>query len=142
MSSRGSRGWLFQRISGVLLFVTLGVHFYIYHYFMGPGMWGFDSIGYGANDLETLRLMAASDPEMARFYALAGLFAAPVWKVFDVLFISLACYHGFYGIVANIEDVVTHQSWRSILTWSIYFTAFILWVIGVVSVVSFNPQLM
>ena len=141
MSSRGSKGWLLQRISGALLFITLGIHFYIYHYFMGPGMWGFESIGYGANDLETLRLMAASDPTQARFYALASLFAAPVWKVFDILFITLGCYHGFYGIVANIEDMVTHPTWRPVLSWLTYFAAFILWVMGVVTVISFNPQL-
>lgn len=141
MASRGSKGWLFQRISGALLFITLGAHFYIYHYFMGPGMWSFDSLGYGANDLETLRLMAESDPTQIRYYALASLFAAPLWKVFDVLFITLACYHGFYGIVANIEDVVNHPAWRSVLTWLIYFAAFMLWVLGVVAVISFNPQL-
>lgn len=141
MSSRGSRGWLLQRVTGALLFVTLGIHFYIYHYFMGPGMWGFDSIGYGANDLETLRLMAESDPELARFFALASLFAAPVWKVFDALFISLGCYHGFYGIASNIEDYVTRESWRSVLTWLVYLSAIILWIFGMVAVINFNPQL-
>lgn len=123
------------------MFVTLGTHFYIYHYFMGPGMWGFDSIGYGANDLETLRLMAESDPDQARFFALASLFATPVWKVFDALFISLGCYHGFYGIVSNIEDYVTHESWRAVLTWLVYLAGIILWIIGMVAVISFNPQL-
>lgn len=141
MSSRGSKSWLFQRVSGFLLFITLGVHFYIYHYFMGPGMWGFDSIGYGANDLETLRLMAEADPTQARFYALASLFAAPLWKVFDLLFITLGCYHGFYGIVSNIEDYVTDNGKRQILTYATYLAGFMLWVMGVVSVISFNPQL-
>ena len=141
MSSQGSKGWLLQRVSGALLFVTLGAHFYIYHFYMGPGMWGFDSIGYGANDLETLRLMAEADATQARYYALAALFAAPVWKVFDVLFITLACYHGFYGLVSNIEDYITRDSWRSLLTWGVYLAAFMLWIIGVVAVISFNPML-
>ena len=108
MSSGGARGWLFQRITGALLFITLGAHFYIYHYFMGPGMWGFDSIGYGANDLVTLQAMAASDPSQARFLALASLFASPMWKAFDVIFISLACYHGLHGIRTHLQSQVTN----------------------------------
>ncbi len=141
MSRRGSKGWLLQRISGVLLFITLGTHFYIYHYFMGPGMWGFDSIGYGANDLLTLQAMAASDPAMARFYMLASLFASPMWKVFDVAFISLASYHGFYGIHTIVDDLLTRESWRLLGNWAVYLLGIVIWVIGVVSVISFNPQL-
>lgn len=141
MSSRGSRGWLLQRVSGALLFITLGTHFFIYHYFMGPGMWGFDSIGYGANDLLTLGAMAESDPSLARFYALAGMFANPIWKVFDVTFITLASYHGFYGIHSIVDDWITRDGWRSLANGVVYLFGFILWVMGVVAVVSFNPQL-
>ena len=86
MSSRGSNTWLLQRVSGALLFVTLGAHFYLYHYFMGPGMWGFDAIGFGATDLATLKAAMESNPEMAKYYKLAHLFASPWWKVFDVAF--------------------------------------------------------
>ncbi len=140
MSSGGSTTWLLQRVSGALLFVVLATHFYIYHYFMGPGMWGFDSIGYGATDLETLRLMA-EDPEMVRFYALARLFAHPIWKIFDVLFISLAAYHGFYGIATTIDDIVTNERWRMIGNWTAYLAGAVLWVIGVRAVIRFNPAL-
>jgi len=63
MSSRGSSAWLLQRVTGALLFITLGSHFFLYHYFMGPGMWSFDSIGFGATDLATLKAMLESNPE-------------------------------------------------------------------------------
>ena len=141
MSKSGSRGWLLQRVTGALLFFTLGTHFYIYHFFMGPGMWGFDSIGYGANDLATLKAMAEATPELAKFYSLSALFANPVWKAFDVLFISLATYHGFYGIRTIVDDVSTAQWARVWGGWLINAFALILWAIGVVSVISFNPQL-
>ena len=141
MSTGGASGWLFQRITGALLFITLGTHFYIYHYFMGPGMWGFESIGYGANDLATLQALAAGDPTQGRYLALAMLFASPLWKVFDVIFISLACYHGFYGIRTNIDDLVTSDSLRTLGNWLVYLIGFVLWVIGVVAVITFNPQL-
>lgn len=137
MSSRGSKAWLLQRVTGTLLFITLGAHFFIYHFFMGPGMWGFDSIGYGAN----LMTLAASDPEMHRFYALGALFANPLWKVFDVTFITLGVYHGFYGIRSIIDDWVTRDGWRFVTNWIVNIVAVVLWVTGVVAVVSFNPQL-
>jgi succinate dehydrogenase hydrophobic anchor subunit len=141
MSSKGAKGWLLQRVSGSLLFFTLATHFYIYHYFMGPGMWGFDSIGYGANDMLTLKAMAAIDPSQAKYFALANLFSNPVWKAFDVSFITLACYHGFYGIRSIVDDWVTRDSARTIGNWVVYLIGILLWVIGVVSVISFNPQL-
>ena len=140
MTSQGSTAWLLQRISGVLLFVTLGAHFFIYHYFMGPGMWGFDSIGFGANDLETLKSMAESDPTQAKFYALAAMFATPIWKVFDVSFITLASYHGFYGIQSMIDDWITHSGWRSLSNWTVALVGFIVWALGLVAVISFNPE--
>lgn len=140
MSRVGSTAWLLQRITGALLFITLAGHFFIYHYFMGPGMWGFDSIGYGATDLETLKLMA-EDPTQARFYALARLFAQPVWKIFDVTFITLATYHGFYGITTSIDDWVTHARWRLVGNWATYLAGAGLWIVGVWAVIRFNPEL-
>ncbi|MFC1747145.1 hypothetical protein ACFLZR_02300 [Candidatus Neomarinimicrobiota bacterium] len=141
MASRGSNTWLLQRVSGALLFITLGAHFYIYHFFMGPGMWGFTNIGYGANDLETLRLMAELSPEELKFYTLASLFANPLWKVFDVLFIGLASYHGFYGISSIINDWVTNDGLRSLANWLVTIVGVIVCVIGVIAVISFNPGL-
>ncbi len=137
MSSRGASSWFLQRVSGALLFITLGAHFFIYHYFMGPDMWGFESIGYGANDLAKL----AANPELARYYKLASLFANPLWKVFDVAFISLACYHGFYGIRSIIDDMVNKKSTRIISNWFVNLLGFILWLVGVVAVITFNPKL-
>ena len=141
MSSGGSKTWLFQRVTGALLFVTLGAHFYLYHYFMGPGMWGFDSIGFGATDLATVKAMMESNPEMVKYYKLAHLFAAPWWKVFDVAFISLAAYHGFYGIKSIIDDWVTHNGWRFIADWVVYLFGFALWLVGILTVINFNPEM-
>lgn len=141
MSSRGASGWFLQRVSGALLFITLGAHFYIYHYFMGPGMWGFESIGYGANDIATLEAMAAATPDLARYYKLASLFANPIWKVFDVAFITLACYHGFYGIRSIIDDIVNKKSARTLSNWFVNLLGLILWLVGVVAVITFNPKL-
>lgn len=140
MNRVATTAWFLQRITGVLLFITLGGHFFVYHYFMGPGMWGFDSIGYGATDLETLRVMA-EDPEQMRFYLLARFFAQPVWKVFDVTFISLASFHGFYGVSTSIDDLVSSPRWRNIGNWTVYALGAVIWFIGVRAVVIFNPEL-
>ncbi len=141
MNSGGSKGWLLQRISGALLFLMLGTHFYLYHYFMGPADWGFQSIGYGATDLEALKALALADPSRSTYYALAGLFANPVWKAFDIILITLGTYHGFYGIHSIIDDWMTHNTRRNLSNWLVYIIGFVLWVIGIVSVISFNPQL-
>ena len=137
MSSRGSQAWLFQRVTAVLIFLLLGTHVFLYHYLIGPADWGYDILGFGAADLARIK----ADPNLVKYYSLAKVFANPLWKVFDVTLISVGTYHGFYGIKAIIDDWVTHDGWRAIAIWTVYLVGFILWVIGVVAVISFNPKL-
>ena len=137
ISSRGSQAWLFQRITAILIFILLGTHVLLYHYLIGPGDWGYDILGFGAANLADLQ----TDPNLMKYYSLARVFANPLWKVFDVAMISAGTYHGFYGIKTIIDDWITHDGWRTITNWITYMTGFTIWVIGVVAVISFTPEL-
>ncbi len=130
MSSRGSQAWLLQRVTAVLIFLLLGTHVFLYHYLIGPADWGFDIIGFGAADLAKIK----ADPNLMKYYSLAKVFASPLWIVFDITLISVAIYHGFYGIKAIIDDWVTHNGWRFIANWIVYLLGVALWVYGVVAV--------
>ncbi len=137
MSSRGSSAWLLQRVTGVLILLILGTHVLLYHYILGPVNWGYDIIGFGAADLAKIK----ADPNLMKYYSLAKVFANPLWKVFDVTLISLGIYHGFYGIKAIIDDWVTRDSWRFIANWMVYLLGIVLWVWGIMAVITFNPKL-
>jgi succinate dehydrogenase / fumarate reductase membrane anchor subunit len=69
--SGGTAVWLFQRITGVVLFAGLLVHFYMMH-FVGPENLSYDAV---AARLDT-----------------SG------WIMFNVLFLVSALYHGFSGL--------------------------------------------
>ncbi len=63
--------WFLQRITGLILFAGLIVHFYIMHYS------GAENISY--------------DAVMARI-------SSPWWKAFDIIFLISVLYHGFNGL--------------------------------------------
>jgi succinate dehydrogenase hydrophobic membrane anchor protein len=85
IGSGGAFDWFFQRITGVVLFVTLLLHFLFLHYLNAgqvdaQGVWD--------------RLQH------------------PFWKTVDLLFLVTAIYHGVQGVIMNIHDYV-HKPFRA-----------------------------
>jgi succinate dehydrogenase / fumarate reductase, membrane anchor subunit len=78
----GAMGWLFQRISGLVLVLLV-----IFHYFM---------------------MHIPVDPPRGHSYhavyeALTGPYG-PWWKMLDLTMLTLALWHGLYGTWAVIRD--------------------------------------
>jgi succinate dehydrogenase / fumarate reductase membrane anchor subunit len=98
IGSGGAFEWFFQRITGVVLFVTLLLHFLFLHYLNAgqvdaQGVWD--------------RLQH------------------PFWKTVDLLFLVTAIYHGAQGVIMNIHDYVYKPFWRLVfvsLVWVIGLT--------------------
>jgi succinate dehydrogenase / fumarate reductase membrane anchor subunit len=86
----GAGVWFFQRISGVVLLLLLGLHFLVQH-FTGGG-------------------------DVTRMGVLARL-ASPWWLWFDVFFAALALYHGLNGVWMVTEDYL-HKNWQRLLIWA------------------------
>ncbi|MBN2366404.1 MAG: succinate dehydrogenase, hydrophobic membrane anchor protein [Calditrichaeota bacterium] len=76
-STSGTFGWYFQRITGVILFIQVLVHFYISHRTWDSG-----------HDWATI-IQRLSDPYMKTFY---------------LVFVALGLYHGLNGVWAIIRD--------------------------------------
>jgi succinate dehydrogenase / fumarate reductase membrane anchor subunit len=68
---KGTSGWLFQRVTGMVLIAGLVVHFLVMH-FSGPSQITFDFV-------------------MRRL-------SNPFWKAFDICFLVTILYHGFNGL--------------------------------------------
>ncbi len=84
--------WFLQRITGLILFAGLIVHFFVMHYS------GAENIGY--------------DAVMARL-------SSPWWKGFDIIFLVSVLYHGFNGLwgisIEYIKKEGTLKTVRTIL---------------------------
>jgi len=68
---KGVAGWIFQRVTGVILIAGLILHFSTMH-FSGPSQTTFDFV---------IRRLSN-----------------PYWKAFDICFLVTMLYHGFNGL--------------------------------------------
>ncbi len=74
-------GWYLQRITGALLIVLLGAHFWVEHFMSAE-----------------LRRCDLS------YEAILGRIANPVWQFIDIAFLIVALYHGLNGLRGIILD--------------------------------------
>ena len=91
--------WLFMRISGVLILVLVLTH---------------------------LAIMHVSQPiTNITFSFVAGRWAIPAWRWFDLALLGLALVHGLNGTRVVLDDYIHARGWR--------LTAMsLLWTVGIV----------
>ena len=107
-------GWLYMRISGVLLVVLIFGHLFV-NLMLGEGIHGID------------------------FAFVAGKFASPFWQWWDVLMLWLALIHGANGMRTIVNDYVGHEGVRKILVWVLGLAAALLILLGTLVVFTFDP---
>ena len=107
-------GWMYMRISGVLLVVLIFGHLFV-NLMVGTGIHGVD------------------------FAFVAGKYATPFWQVWDVLMLWLALIHGANGMRTITNDYVTNATARKVLVGAIVLAAGLLIVLGTLVVFTFDP---
>lgn len=107
-------GWIFMRVSGVLLVVLIFGHLFV-NLMVGDGIHAID------------------------FAFVAGKFASPFWQWWDVIMLWLALIHGTNGMRTIVNDYVTHATARRVLIWALWLTAAFLIVLGTLVVFTFDP---
>ncbi len=101
---KGTLQWFLQRLTGVLLFVGLIVHFYVMHY-SGAAPLSYESV--------TERL------------------SNPYWKVFDIVFLVSILYHGLNGLWGIVIEYIHSVRLLKLLKTSIIILAFVVLFTGV-----------
>ena len=109
-------GWMFMRVSGVLLVILIFGHLFV-NLMLGKGIHALD------------------------FAFIAGKFADPWWQWWDVLMLWLALIHGANGMRTIVNDYVTHPTARKALIWALGLAAGLLIVLGTLVVFTFDPCL-
>jgi succinate dehydrogenase / fumarate reductase membrane anchor subunit len=117
MNFRGGSGsgvmtWFIQRVTGAVLVAMVLFHFALMHFIQ-------------------------SSHEITYAWV-AERFSDPLWKVFDETFLILALWHGFFGIKMVVDDYVRSNGWRIFWLAVLYTFAFFLFVMGTITVVSFQ----
>ena len=89
-------GWLYMRISGVLLVILIFGHLF-FNLMLGDGIHGID------------------------WGFVAGKLANPFWQWWDILLLWLALIHGANGMRTIVNDYVTGQTARRVLIWALWW---------------------
>jgi succinate dehydrogenase / fumarate reductase membrane anchor subunit len=107
-------GWLFMRVSGVLLVVLIFAHLASNLLFGG----GVKAIDFGF---------------------VGGKWANPVWQVWDLLMLWLAMIHGTNGMRTIINDYATRTATRLTLKALLAFAFLVIVTLGTLVIFSFEP---
>ncbi len=96
--------WLLHRITGVILLFGLMYHFILMH-FLGHDNYSYEAV-------------------MQRL-------VDPSWKIFNIVFLLSALFHGFYGINGLITEYVKGNSMKNFLKIFIFILPLILAFFGI-----------
>ena len=106
--------WLFMRGSGVLLAVLVFGHLFV-------------------------NLMTGKGINQIDFAFVAGKWTNPFWQVWDLAMLWLAELHGLNGLRTIINDYATKPNTRFVLKTLLYFSAFVVLVLGTLVIFTFDP---
>lgn len=108
----GTFGWFFQRVTGVVLFIQVIVHFYIAHNTWDAG-----------HDWATI-VQRLSNPYMRTFY---------------LVFVALGLYHGLNGLWSVIRDYHISAGKRKLLFGIIVTVGIFIGVLGFYTMLTLSP---
>ncbi len=106
-------GWIFMRVSGVLLVVLVFGHLFV-NLMLGEGV--------GAID----------------FGFVAGKWAGPFWQVWDLLMLWLAMIHGTNGVRTIVNDYAERTGTRLVLKSLLYLAFAVTVVLGTLVIFTFD----
>jgi succinate dehydrogenase / fumarate reductase membrane anchor subunit len=107
-------GWIYMRISGVVLIILIFGHLFV-NLVLGQGVKQID------------------------FAFIGGKYATPFWQVWDLLMLWLALIHGGNGMRTLVNDYAHNKMVNRILKWAIAAAVVVLVVLGTLVIFTFEP---
>lgn len=106
--------WYFFRLSGIgLIFLALA-HVFIVH--------------------------VQNDVSGTVYDFVAARYGNPFWRVYDLLLLTLALFHGLNGLRIICDDYIASRGWRLAVTSALFFIALAFWLTGATTVIMFQPN--
>ncbi len=105
--------WWFMRVSGVGLIFLAIIHLLVMH--------------------------VANDVSATSYDFVAARYANPFWRVYDLLLLSLALFHGLNGLRVVTDDYLANRTWRLAVQSAIFLIALTFWLMGMLTIITFHP---
>jgi succinate dehydrogenase / fumarate reductase membrane anchor subunit len=107
-------GWIYMRVSGVVLVVLIFTHLFV-------------------------NLIAGDGVHAIDFGFVGGKWANPFWQWWDVLMLWLALIHGANGMRTIVNDYTSPGTVQRLLKWALFGAAAVLIILGTLVVFTFDP---
>jgi succinate dehydrogenase / fumarate reductase, membrane anchor subunit len=106
--------WYFFRVSGVGLIFLAIIHLLLMHVFNDVSATGYNFI--------VLR------------------YENPFWRVYDLLLLTLALFHGLNGLRIVCDDYIRTRGVRLAVVSVLFLTAITFWLMGSMTIITFQPD--
>jgi succinate dehydrogenase / fumarate reductase, membrane anchor subunit len=106
--------WYFFRWSGVVLLVLVLVHLILMH--------------------------VATDVSATNYNFVAGRYANPFWRAYDLVLLTLALLHGLNGLRIIVDDYVQRNFLRVVSQAAVALTVVVFWLTGTMTIITFQPN--
>lgn len=104
--------WFLQRVTGLILAIGVIIHFLMFHYF-----------GYKMG---------------LTYYEARERLISPGWITFYSVLLGMVLYHGMNGLWGIFLDYNLKEKPKKIVKLLLYFSGFILFIVGVFILIRFN----
>jgi succinate dehydrogenase membrane anchor subunit len=101
---RGALGWLFQRLTGLVLIAGLLLHFSIMHF---------------------------SGQQQITYEVVLRRISNPLWKAFDLFFLGVVLFHGFNGFWGIATEYIRSARVLKVSRGIILVSVFVLLITGI-----------
>ena len=106
--------WYFFRWSGIGLLFLVIIHLILMHIVTDVGQTNYDFV--------------------------AMRYENPFWRVYDLLLLTLGLLHGLNGLRVIVDDYVRSNGWRLVAQSFVAVTAIVFWLMGTITIVTFQPN--
>jgi succinate dehydrogenase / fumarate reductase membrane anchor subunit len=104
--------WYFFRVSGVALVFLAILHLFFLH--------------------------VQTDVSQTSYQFIATRYANPFWRLYDLLLLTLALFHGLNGLRIACDDYIHGQGMRLAVVSVLFLTAIGFWLLGSMTIITFH----
>jgi succinate dehydrogenase / fumarate reductase membrane anchor subunit len=105
--------WWFFRVSGVALIFLAIIHLVLMHVVTDVSATGYDFV--------------------------AMRYANPFWRLYDLLLLTLALFHGLNGLRIILDDYISQRGARLAVQSVLFLVAITFWLLGTITIITFQP---
>jgi succinate dehydrogenase / fumarate reductase membrane anchor subunit len=81
----------------------------------------------------------ANDVSATGYDFVAARYANPFWRVYDLLLLTLALFHGLNGLRIVTDDYIARRGTRLAVQSVLFLTALTFWLMGCLTIITFHP---